>query len=50
MRLLLVSSKGQLDDVLTKALLPRSFGDILSMFGLVDIFQLPSACGGISEN
>ena len=50
MRLLPVSSKGQLADVFTKALLPRPFSVILSKLGLVDIFQPPPACEGVLES
>ena len=48
LRLLPISSQNRLTDV-TKALLPRSFGEIISKLRLVDIFQ-PPVCGGISEN
>lgn len=42
MRLLLVSSQNKLADVFTKALLPRSFGEIISKLWLVGIFQPPA--------
>jgi hypothetical protein len=40
MKLLHVTSKGQLADFFTKSLLPRPFSILLSKLGLVDIYQL----------
>jgi hypothetical protein len=40
MKLLHVTSKGQLADFFTKSLLPQPFSILLSKLGLVDIYQL----------
>ena len=46
MKLLPVTSKAQLADFLTKALLPQPFNILLSKLNMVDIYH-PSTCGGL---
>jgi hypothetical protein len=45
LKLLLVSSKDQIADFFTKALLPQPFNNLLSKLGMIDIYQ-PPTCGG----
>jgi hypothetical protein len=45
MKLLPLSSKDQLADFFTKALLPQPFGILLAKLGMVDIYH-PPTCGG----
>jgi len=46
LELLQVSSKDQVVDFVTKALLPQPFNNFLSKFGIINIYQ-PSTCQGI---
>jgi len=49
LKLLPVSSKDQLADFFTKALLPQPFNTLLSKLGMLDIYHSPT-CGGILHN
>ncbi|KEH23146.1 hypothetical protein MTR_7g067040 [Medicago truncatula] len=46
LKLLPVSSKDQVVDFFTKALLPQSFSNLLSKLGMIYIYQSPT-CGRI---
>ncbi|PNX92373.1 retrovirus-related Pol polyprotein from transposon TNT 1-94, partial [Trifolium pratense] len=49
MKLLPVSSKDQIADFFTKALLPQPFGILLAKLGMVDIYH-PPTCGRVLEH
>jgi hypothetical protein len=49
MKLLPVSSRDQLADFFTKALLPQPFGILLAKLGMVDIYH-PPTCGRVLEH
>jgi len=49
LKLLPVSSKDQLANFFTKALLPQPFSTLLSKLGMLDIYH-PPTCGGILHN
>jgi hypothetical protein len=49
MKLLPISSKAQIADFFTKALLPLPFSTFLSKLNMVDIYH-PSTCGGLTHN
>jgi hypothetical protein len=48
LKLLPVSSKGQLADFFTKALPPKLFNSFISKLNMLNIYH-SSACGGVSQ-